>query len=50
MRPIREPGVLYYIGEFRIAGADSYRFELGVQPADGTERFDIRFSQQLLAD
>lgn len=50
MRPVREPGVLYYIGEFRIAGADTYRFELGVQPADGSERFDIRFSQLLLAD
>ncbi len=50
MRPVREPGVLYYIGEFRIAGEDTYQFELEVRPADGTERFRIRFSQALLAE
>lgn len=50
MRPIREPGVLYYIGEFRIAGADTWQFELDVQPAESTETFSIRFSQLLLAD
>ena len=50
MRPIREPGVLYYIGEFRIAGADTWQFELEVLPADTAESFNIRFSQQLLAD
>jgi hypothetical protein len=50
MRPIREPGVLYYIGEFRIAGADTWQFELAVQPADSAETFNIRFSQLLLAD
>lgn len=50
MRPVREPGVLYYIGEFRIAGEDTYRFDIEVTPADGTERLRIRFSQALLAE
>lgn len=50
MRPVREPGVLYYIGEFRIAGEDTYQFDLEVRPADGTERFRIRFGQTLLAE
>jgi hypothetical protein len=50
MRPVREPGVLYYIGEFRIAGADTWQFALDVRPADSAETFSIRFSQLLLAD
>ena len=50
MRPVREPGVLYYIGEFRIAGEDTYRFEVEVRPAESSERFRIRFGQALLAE
>lgn len=50
MRPVREPDALYYIGEFRIAGTDTYRFEADVQPDGAPRAYRLRWSQQLYAD
>lgn len=50
MKPVREPGAVYYIGEYRISGADTYRFEVDVQPADTGRSYALRFVQQLVAD
>ena len=50
MRPVREPDALYYIGEFRISGTDTYRFEAEVQPDGAPRPYRLRWSQQLFAD
>jgi hypothetical protein len=50
MKAVREAGALYYIGEYRISGEDTYRFEVDVQPGDTGRTYSLRFVQQLLAD
>jgi hypothetical protein len=50
MRAVKEPEAIYYLGEFRIAGEDSYRFEVSVTPADVARTYDLRFAQQLYAE
>ncbi len=50
MQTVREAGALYYIGEYRISGEDTYRFEVDVQPADTARTYSLRFVQQLFAD
>lgn len=50
LRPVREPDALYYIGEFRISGTDTYRFEAEVQPDGAPRAYPLRWSQQLFAD
>ncbi|MCE3002085.1 MAG: DUF4426 domain-containing protein [Xanthomonadaceae bacterium] len=50
LRPVREPNALYYIGEFRISGTDTYRFEAEVQPDGAPRAYPLRWSQQLFAD
>ena len=50
MRAIREPRALYYIGEFRISGVDTYRFEAVVEPEGGRGPHTLRWSQELFAD
>jgi hypothetical protein len=50
MRAVREPDALYYIGEFRIAGIDTYRFEAEVAPEGAPRAYDLRWSQELFAD
>lgn len=50
MRAVREPDALYYIGEFRIAGIDTYRFEAEVQPEGAPRAYGLRWSQQLFAE
>ena len=48
MRPIREDGALNYIGEFRIAGGDTYRFTIDVTPGDSAKTYSIRHAQELV--
>jgi hypothetical protein len=50
MRAVREPDALYYIGEFRIAGIDTYRFEAEIEPAGAARAYSLRWSQELFAD
>jgi hypothetical protein len=50
MRVVKEPEAIYYIGEFRISGVDTYRFEASVTPADTSKTYELRFAQQLYAD
>ncbi|MFN7552744.1 MAG: DUF4426 domain-containing protein [Pseudomonadota bacterium] len=50
MRLVREPEALYYIGEFRISGNDTYRFEAEVQPEGAARAYRLRWSQQIFAD
>lgn len=50
MRAVREPDALYYIGEFRIAGVDTYRFEADIEPAGAGRAYSLRWSQELFAD
>ena len=47
MRAIREPDALYYLGEFRIAGQDTYRFDVEVTPGDTARAYALKFSQEL---
>lgn len=49
-RAIREPGALYYLGDFDISGTDTYRFAVTIKPADGGREFSLRFNQELVAD
>ncbi len=49
MKAVREAGALYYIGEYRISGEDTYRFEVDVQPGDSGRTYSLRFVQQLVA-
>lgn len=48
MRPIRADGALNYLGEFRIAGGDVYRFAIDVTPGDSAKTYSIRYSQELV--
>ena len=50
MRAVREPDALYYIGEFRISGIDTYRFEAEVEPEGAGQAFALRWAQELYAD
>jgi hypothetical protein len=50
MRKVSEPDAIYYIGEFRISGIDTYRFEADVEPEDAGRAYALRWSQQLFAD
>jgi hypothetical protein len=50
MRAVREPDALYYIGEFRISGIDTYRFEAEVAPEGAPRAYGLRWSQELFAD
>ncbi len=49
-RAIREPGALYYLGDFAISGTDTYRFSATIKPTDGGREFSLRFNQELVAD
>lgn len=50
MRPVQEPDALYYIGEFRISGIDTWRFEAEVQPEGATRPYRVVWRQELHAE
>lgn len=50
MRPVQEPDALYYIGEFRISGVDTWRFEAEVQPEGATRPYRVVWRQELFAE
>jgi hypothetical protein len=50
MRAIRDGDALNYLGEFRIGGEDSYRFEARVTPGDAGHAYEFSFVQTLVAD
>jgi hypothetical protein len=50
MRAMREESGLSYIGEFRIAGEQTYRIELEVRPFGAQKAYRLRFAQSLVAD
>ena len=47
LRAIREGDALYYIGEFAIAGTDTYRIELILRPEGATRDYRLTHSQNL---
>lgn len=50
LKEVREATAIYYIGEFRITGTDTYRFSAEVKP-EGAERwYNLRWAQQLVND
>jgi Domain of unknown function (DUF4426) len=50
LRPVRETGALYYIGEFRIGGQDTYRFDAELQPFGSEQVYKLKFAQELVAE
>ena len=50
MRPVLEDGTLNYLGEFRLQGEDTYRFEIEITPAGTARAHRVVFSQTLLED
>lgn len=50
MRAMREESGLSYIGEFRIAGEQTYRIEVEVRPFGAQKTYRLRFAQSLVAD
>ena len=49
-KPAREGRAIYYLGEFRIAGEDTYRIELLVTPPGATRAEKILFTQALVGE
>jgi hypothetical protein len=47
LRAVREAEALYYIGEFAIAGTDTYRIELTLRPDEATRDYRVMFTQNL---
>jgi hypothetical protein len=47
MKAAREADAVHYLGEFRIAGADTYRFDAEVRPGDDARSYRLRWSQAL---
>jgi hypothetical protein len=47
MQAAREADAVHYLGEFRISGADTYRFDADVRPGDDDRRYRLRWSQAL---
>ncbi|HET7845369.1 MAG TPA: DUF4426 domain-containing protein [Xanthomonadales bacterium] len=45
MRPVREPGSVSYMGQFKVAGELPYNFELQVKPFGSARSEKIRFRQ-----
>jgi len=50
LRPLREPGALYYVGNFAISQAEEIRFKLEVLPHGGRQSLPIAFRQQFFVD
>ena len=50
MRAMHEKEGLSYIGEFRIAGEQTYRIELELRPFGADRTYRMRFAQALVAD
>jgi hypothetical protein len=49
LRAVREGDALYYLGEFAIAGTDTYRVELTLRPEGATRDYRVVFNQNLEA-
>ncbi|MDW8480040.1 MAG: DUF4426 domain-containing protein [Xanthomonadales bacterium] len=49
LREVREGGAIYYLGELRLTGEDTFDFELRVDARGGEPRV-IRFRRQLFPD
>lgn len=50
LREIREPGAIYYLGEFAFTDAELLYFRLDVRPTEDTSRLELEFRKQLFED
>lgn len=50
LKAVREDGAVNYIGEFRLSGAESYRFEAEVRPDDVERAYRVVWAQELYAE
>lgn len=50
LKPSREGEDLHYLGEFRLAGSDTWRFDAEVQPAGSERAYRLRWAQPLVAE
>ena len=50
MQASREGEDIHYLGEFRLAGSDTWRFEAEVRPGDSERSYRLRWAQPLVAD
>ena len=47
VKPISEPGALYYIAHFHFANEETYRFKISVTPeSDPDKTFEVSFNQK----
>lgn len=50
MKAAREGEDIHYLGEFRLAGSDTWRFEAEVRPGDDERSYRLRWAQPLVAE
>ncbi len=50
MKAAREANAIHYLGEFRLAGSDTWRFEAEVRPGDDERSYRLRWAQPLVAE
>jgi hypothetical protein len=50
MKATREADAIHYLGEFRLAGSDTWRFEAEVRPGDDERSYRLRWAQPLVAE
>ena len=50
MREFREPGAIYYLGEFSYKNGDTHYFSVSIKPEGDTANLELQFSKTLYED